>query len=333
MFSVADFTRSVFHNNADFDRLACQLFEYQYENNEIYQAYVRSIGISPQQVHASCDIPFLPIAFFKTHEVVTGNFTPEIIFESSGTTGTVQSRHPVRDISLYEKSFRKAFQLFYGPVKELTIIGLLPSYLEREHSSLVYMVNDLIEQSGDSGSGFYLYDFEKLFQKLQDLENRKKKTLLIGVTFALLDFAEKFTMNLQHTIVMETGGMKGRREELTRSQVHGILKERLGLENVHSEYGMSELLSQAYSAGNGVFRCPPWMRIVLRDETDPLQVHRVPQGEATQRGIINVIDIANIHSCAFIATDDLGKLNADGSFEVLGRVDNSDIRGCSLLIH
>lgn len=332
MFSAADFEQSIFHNNADFEHLACQLFKYQYENNELYGAYCKSIGISSGEIHSTRDIPFLPIGFFKTHEVITGKFVPQIIFESSGTTGVVPSRHSVKDVSLYKKSFQKAFELFYGKVEGLTVIGLLPSYLERGHSSLVYMVNDLIEQSGNPDSGFYLNDYEQLFYKLRELEARNKSVLLVGVTFALLDFAEKYQMSLHNTIIMETGGMKGRREEWTRSQVHAFLSEKLKVETIHSEYGMTELMSQAYSRGKGIFRCPPWMKVVLRNEQDPLQVLPDPGRNENKQGIINIIDLANIHSCAFIATDDLGKLYPDGSFEVLGRIDNSDLRGCSLLV-
>jgi hypothetical protein len=257
--------------------------------------------------------------------VVTGTFEPEVIFESSGTTQTINSRHLVKSMAVYRNSFMKAFQLFYGPVSEWCIIGLLPSYLERSNSSLVVMANELIQQSGHPDSGFYLYEHEKLSATLQALEAKKQKTLLIGVTFALLDFAEKHLLNLQHTIVMETGGMKGRREEWTRQQVHDFLIARLGVKSIHSEYGMTELLSQAYSGGNGIFYCPPWMKIILRADDDPLQI------AATDNGIINVVDLANIYSCSFIATDDAGRIQKDGGFEVIGRTDNSDLRGCSLM--
>lgn len=331
MFSAPEFTDLIFDNNADFDDLAYRLFKYQYENNELYHAYVNELGISVAGVRETKDIPFLPIGFFKTHEVKTGHFAPELVFESSGTTQTVQSRHLVKEASLYERSFRKAFDLFYGDVTDYIVIGLLPSYLERRHSSLVYMVRDLIHQSGAAESGFYLHDHDKLYLQLQELEKKGRKILLIGVTFALLDFAEKYPMHLQNTLVMETGGMKGRHEEWTREEVHELLKERLGIPRVHSEYGMSELLSQAYSRGGGIFYTPPWMKVLLRSETDPLQTFPPPLGQVPLQGIINVIDLANIHSCAFIATDDIGKIYRDGSFEVLGRMDHSDLRGCSLL--
>lgn len=330
MFSAENFAHAIFDNNADFEHLAYELFKYQYENNPLYRDYVDSLHKNIQDIRQMADIPFLPIGFFKTHEVKTGTFVPDMIFESSGTTATTPSRHFVKDVMLYKHSFRKAFAHFYGPVEQLAIIGLLPAYLERQHSSLVYMVDDLIRQSGKPESGFYLYDFKGLSKKLSELEVKNASTVLIGVTFALLDFAEKYPTRLTHTIVMETGGMKGRREEMTRDEVHDVLKGQLGLNQIHSEYGMSELMSQAYSDGNGVFRCPPWMRVLLRNPTDPLQVYAPEQ--SVQRGMINIIDLANIHSCAFIATDDIGKLYPDGGFEVTGRADHSDIRGCNQLV-
>lgn len=331
MFSAPQFTAALFSKNVNFDDLAYRLFNFQYENNTLYRAYVDSLHIPVSSVKTIQDIPFLPIGFFKTQEVKTGRFEPELYFESSGTTQTVQSRHYIKDISLYEQSFRRGFEIFYGDIKEYVVIGLLPSYLERKSSSLVYMVNDMIQRSQHLESGFYLHDHEKLYNQLLQLKREKKKTLVIGVTFALLDFAEKYSMQLDYTIIMETGGMKGRREEWTREQVHQFLKERLGIHQVHSEYGMTELLSQAYSKGEGVFYAFPWMRIFLRDGSDPLQILPLPEKNSSQRGIINVIDLANIHSCAFIATDDMGKIFSDGSFQVLGRIDNSDLRGCSLM--
>jgi hypothetical protein len=258
--------------------------------------------------------------------VRTTDFQPQAVFESSGTTGMVSSRHVVKDLDLYRRSFTAAFQRFYGPVSEWCIIGLLPAYLERSNSSLVLMVDELVKASGHPDSGFYLYEHEVLHQRLSNLERTRQKTLLIGVTFALLDFAEQYPMNLQHTVIMETGGMKGRRKEITRAELHEYLTQRLGIKTIHAEYGMTELLSQAYSSGNGLFSCPPWMKILVRKEDDPLDV--TTEGE----GIINVIDLANIWSCAFIATEDVGRIYPNGSFEVSGRVDNSDIRGCSLLV-
>jgi hypothetical protein len=258
--------------------------------------------------------------------VVTGAFKPEVTFESSGTTGTVNSRHAVKDLTLYTQSFTEGFKHFYGNPAEWCVIGLLPSYLERSGSSLIMMVEELIKLSANSESGFYLYEYEKLGNILKELEARKQKTLLIGVTFALLDFAEQFPIELKWTTVMETGGMKGRRREMVREEVHAILRRQLEVPAVHSEYGMTELLSQGYSVGEGIFKTVPWMKVMVRDEDDPLLVTN--QG----RGLINVIDLANIYSCSFIATDDVGRIFGDGSFEVLGRRDNSDIRGCSLMV-
>ncbi len=261
---------------------------------------------------------------------MTGTYEPEVFFESSGTTGSASSRHLLKETSLYRESFLHGFRKFYGEPSSWCIIGLLPSYLERRHSSLVMMVDELVRLSGHTKSGFYLYDHELLHDNLLQLELSGQKTLLIGVTYALLDFAEKYPMTLKHTIVMETGGMKGRREEMTRSEVHGILQQQWGLAGIHSEYGMTELLSQGYSAGQGIFHPSDTMKIMIREEDDPFGIHG-PSAEE-QRGIINVIDLANIWSCAFIATEDAGRLLPDGSFEVTGRVDYSDIRGCSLMV-
>lgn len=336
MFSTNAFSEQVFQcNNENFSDFALRLFYYQYSTNPIYRAYVEALRLDPLRVCCLTDIPFLPISFFKTHRVTCGDFQPELVFESSGTTGSIHSRHYVKDAGLYLRSCRKAFEALYGPVSNYVVIGLLPAYLERPHSSLVYMVNDFIRQSGRPESGFYLYEHAQLFELLQLLEARKQKTLLIGVSFALLDFAEKYRLPLQHTLVMETGGMKGRREEWTREQVHDFLKERLNLISVHAEYGMTELLSQAYAPGNGLFECPPWMKVLIRDEHDPLRTVDTVQIAAEHQaitGLINVIDLANIHSCAFIATEDIGKGHPDGRFEVLGRMDNSALRGCSLMV-
>ncbi|HVI49090.1 MAG TPA: hypothetical protein VM802_29760 [Chitinophaga sp.] len=306
---------------------ALELFRFQYDNNDIYRAYTDALHIQPGAVKSILEIPYLPIQFFKTHKVVCGAFEPELIFESSGTTQTINSRHLVKESAIYARSFMTAFEQLYGPVSDYVIVGLLPSYLERQHSSLVRMVQEMIERSGRQESGFYLYEHDKLYHELQALEAQGQKTLLIGVTFGLLDFAEKYTLQLEHTIVMETGGMKGRREEWTREEVHAFLKKQLGVQVVHAEYGMTELLSQAYSRGNGLFQTPPWMTVLLRDENDPFQL---TTGKAA--GVLNVIDLANIYSCAFIATEDIGKIHADGSFEVLGRLDNSALRGCSLMV-
>ncbi len=317
-------------NISGFEDKALLVFEVQSRENPVYRQYVDHLGINRSSVTSLRNIPFLPISFFKTHEVMTGAFMPETWFESSGTTGSVNSRHLVRDLEIYRKSFLKGFQLFYGDPGEWCIIGLLPSYLERQHSSLVMMVDELVKRSQCKKSGFYLYDHNALISTLQVMEAKKQKTLLIGVTFALLDLAEHFPFALQHTVLMETGGMKGRREEMTRQQVHELLKKGFGVEVIHSEYGMTELLSQGYSQGDGIFRCADTMRILVREEDDPLEVHDVE--DHVVNGIINVIDLANIHSCSFIATEDAGKLYPDGSFEVTGRVDHSDIRGCSLMV-
>jgi len=271
-------------------------------------------------------IPFLPVSFFKSDSVITGNFTPEIIFESSGTTGQANARHLVRESGIYRESFVKGFEYFYGSPSKYCILGLLPSYLERKGSSLVYMVDELIRLSGHALSGFYLYDHNKLHHVLKELGEKNQTTILIGVSYALLDFAEKYPWHLSHVVLMETGGMKGRRKELTRIELHEILKKQLGVSRVHSEYGMTELLSQAYSSGEGLYKPVPWMKMLVRDEDDPLHLSE------TGEGLLNIIDLANRDSCAFIATDDVVKLYADGTFEVLGRMDNSDIRGCSLLV-
>ncbi len=317
----------------DVEPLALEIFRFQYSNNPVYHEYVNALHINARAVKSVVQIPFLPIRFFKSHTVQTTVFDPAAIFESSGTTGSSNSSHRVKDITIYKDSFTIAFQLFYGPISDWCIIGLLPSYLERGNSSLVYMVNELIQMSGHAESGFYLHEYDKLYSVLTSLEKKKQKTLLIGVTFALLDLAEKYSLPLAHTIIMETGGMKGRREEMIRREVHDILQQSFNVPAVHSEYGMTELLSQAYSKGNGIFHCPPWMKVLVRDEEDPLSVRMPPANQqmAFATGAINVIDLANIYSCSFIATDDAGKLYNDGSFEVLGRMDNSDLRGCSLL--
>jgi phenylacetate-coenzyme A ligase PaaK-like adenylate-forming protein len=311
---------------ADFVPRAVEIFRFQYDQNPLYRDFVDRLGVRPGSVGRIEDIPFLPVSFFKTHEVCTGEFVPEVVFESSGTTGMVTSRHLVRDVDLYRQSFLTGFEHFYGRVRDWCIIGLLPAYLERSDSSLVYMVNELIVSCGHPDSGFYLYEYEDLFRVLQRLEAAGQKTLLIGVTFALMDFAERFRLTLRHTIVMETGGMKGRRREITREELHVFLRERLGVKVVHAEYGMTELLSQAYSVGEGIFRCPGWMKVLVRSEDDPMEVR------AFGEGLVNVVDLANIWSCSFLATEDIGVVGADGGFTVAGRVDHSDIRGCSLLV-
>jgi hypothetical protein len=310
----------------DFNTRALELFRYQYLENGLYRNFSDRFQKTPKTIRELNQIAFLPVSFFKTEEVKTGNFEPEVVFESSGTTGIETARHFVKQVGLYRESFVKGFETFYGNIGEYCILGLLPAYLERKGSSLVWMVNEMMRLSDHEESGFYLYDFEKLHRVLLKLERNKQRTLLIGVSFALLDFAEKYSMQLSHTIVMETGGMKGRREEITRVELHNLLTSKLGVSTIHSEYGMTELLSQAYSSGNGIYKPVPWMKVLVRDEDDPLSLH--DSGE----GLLNVIDLANRDSCAFIATDDVVRLYENGSFEVLGRMDNSDIRGCNLLV-
>lgn len=320
------FVNKLFEDSLSLEDAALQVASSQYMHNTVYQQWCNALQKAPAQFSGLAAIPFLPVSFFKTREVVTGTFTPQVIFESSGTTQSVNSRHLVKDPLLYEISFIRAFEKQYGPLKDWCVIGLLPAYLERQNSSLVYMVNSFIGLSAHPESGFYLYDHDRLYKTLLSLEARGQKTLLIGVTFGLLDFADNYPMQLKNTVIMETGGMKGRKKEITRYELHDYLKQQLGVSAVHAEYGMTELLSQAYSTGEGRFTCPPWMKVLVRDEEDPLTVRE--QG----RGIINVIDLANLHSCAFIATDDVGTVYPDGSFEVWGRVDASDIRGCSLMV-
>jgi len=308
---------------------AFDTFHFQYRYNGLYRQFVDSLYTDVSSIKLVEQIPFLPISFFKSQDVRTTLFKTDLVFESSGTTGSVNSKHSVKDPDIYRQSFLNGFELFYGQPSDYCVLGLLPSYLERKNSSLVYMVDELIRQSGHPKSGFYLNEFDKLDQVLSQLEKAGQRTILIGVSFALIDFSERFPRKLKHTIIMETGGMKGRRKELTREELHDQLRQAFGVDVIHSEYGMTELLSQAYSKANGIFQCPPWMKVLVRDEDDPLLVHN--NRKTQQTGIINIIDLANIYSSSFIATDDLGRLYPDGSFEVLGRVDNSDIRGCSLL--
>ncbi len=317
-------------NQQNFSAVALETFQFQYQNNHVYRQYCNALRIAPETIDSIEKIPYLPISFFKSHTIVSGEFEPEAIFESSGTTQTINSKHLIKDVDLYRESFTKTFQQFYCDVKDWCILALLPSYVERGNSSLVLMADQLIKDSGHPLSGFYLKNTDQLFSTLSGLENEGQKTLLIGVTFALLDFAEQFTMPLNHTTIIETGGMKGRRKEITRQEVHAILRKAFAVKSIHSEYGMTELLSQAYSSGDGIFYCPPWMKILIREEDDPFAIHPA-QPSKTISGAINVIDLANIYSCSFIACEDAGKLYVNGSFEVLGRLDNTDIRGCSLL--
>lgn len=310
-----------------FEKIALKVFRHQYQQNKVYREFCDYLNTDPQLVKSLQKIPFLPISFFKTHDVVSNTNPTQEIFTSSGTTGMVTSRHLVTDISLYEQSYRKAFAQFYGNIEDYAVLALLPSYLEREGSSLIYMVDDLIQLSNNPNSGFYLNEKDELADKLIALDKAGQNVILIGVTYALLDMIESRQFNLQSTIIMETGGMKGRRKEMIREELHGILCKGFGVKAIHSEYGMTELLSQAYSLGNGIFESPDWMQILIRDTEDALSY--VDPGKT---GGINVIDLANINSCAFIATQDLGKKYGNGIFEVLGRFDNSDIRGCNLMV-
>lgn len=317
---------NIFSTDAvSFEDRCLDLFQFQYQHNAVYAQWCQALGRTPGIVSSLKQIPFLPISFFKTHRVCSTDFTAAQVFESSGTTTTVNSRHYVRDASLYEQSFRRAFHQFYGDPSQYCILALLPSYLERGGSSLVYMVDALMKDCGHPQAGFFLHDHTALANTLKELEAAGQPTILFGVTYALLDFAESYPMPLRHTTIIETGGMKGRKKEMTRLEVHQQLQSAFVLGHIASEYSMTELLSQAYARGAGLYECPPWMKILLRSEDDPLEI------SMSGRGVINIIDLANVYSCAFIATDDAGLLHDDGRFEVLGRIDNSDIRGCSLL--
>jgi len=334
----------IFHpfSEQDFVKHALALFHYQYENNEVYHSFCNLLKINPAKITSVEQIPFLPISFFKTHNVKTGNFEPEIEFWSSGTTSQKIedriwntennnrfdfSRHFIKSRSFYESSFIKSFEYFYGNPEEYCFLALLPNYLEQKHSSLIYMMNRLISLSKYAESGFYLNNFEELYRQILLLQEKNIKTILFGVSFALLDFAEQFTFSAPELTVFETGGMKGRRVEIVKEELHQILCNAFGVKTIHSEYGMCELLSQAYSSGNNRFTTPPWMKILLRDERDPLHC-----SNSLSSGAINIIDFANLYSCAFIATDDLGKKSENGMIEILGRLDASQIRGCNLMV-
>ena len=311
----------------DFEEMALETFRYQVKNNEVYGRFVKYLGIESGQITSVEKIPFLPIQFFKSEKVLASTASIKQVFLSSGTTGVVQSKHYITDLELYEESYLNAFKEFYGDIRDYTVLALLPSYLEREGSSLIYMVEDLIQKSKKPKSGFYLHNLEELQKTLISLDSAGEKVLLIGVSFALLDLIESYSFALKNTIVMETGGMKGKRKEMIRTELHGILKQGFGVSKIHSEYGMTELLSQAYSKGDGIFESPVWMDILIRNTEDPFEIFGYDRA-----GGINVIDLANRNSCSFIATQDLGKKKSGSSFEILGRFDNSDIRGCNLLI-
>ncbi|GEM64836.1 acyltransferase [Sphingobacterium faecium NBRC 15299] len=314
-------------NQTEFNKICLDTFHFQMEHVSIYKKYVQYLNIKINTIDHYTKIPFLPIELFKTQEIIAHDLQPEIIFTSSGTTGMTTSKHLVAEKKVYEQSFRTAFEQFYGKMENIAILALLPSYLERTGSSLIYMINDLMEHSQQPESNYFLYNHEELYQTLLQLKTKGTKTLLFGVTFALLDFIEKYELSFPELIIMETGGMKGKRKEMVREEIHDLLCKSFQVSGIHSEYGMTELLSQGYSYGNGIFKHPNWMKILIRETNDPLTL-------ATNKktGAINVIDLANRYSCSFIATQDLGKIYDDGSFEVLGRFDQSDIRGCNLLV-
>lgn len=315
-------------NGENFDSIALELFRHQYAYNEVYRGFTDALGVQPYSVTDVRSIPFLPVSFFKTHDIITGGQRERdnIVFTSSSTTSDVPARHIVNDIALYDANLLYGFRQFYGDPEEYVFLGLLPSYLQRGGSSLVYMVQKLMECSNSNMNGFYLDEHEELFNILNRLEADGRKYMLIGVTFGLLDYAERYQMKLGNGIVMETGGMKGRRREMTREEVHTILKDRLGVNHVHSEYGMTELLSQAYAKQDGIFNSSSTMKVLVRDQNDPLELY------VRGTGNLNIIDLANVHSCAFVATDDIGRIYDDGSFEVMGRSDNSALRGCNLMV-
>ena len=310
----------------EFTAIAVEIFQLQYNKVKVYRDFCDLLKITPDSVKNLYDIPFLPIEFFKQQRIISSEKTSEKTFTSSGTTGSIPGKHHIADLELYKRSFTQSFTEFYGHPQEFIILALLPSYQEREGSSLVFMVDHLIKESLDPLSGFYLNNSEALIELLSESEHQNKKILLIGVSYALLDLVENQSFQLKNTVVMETGGMKGRRKEMIKDELHQILKKGFGVSSIHSEYGMTELLSQAYSQGEGVFKCPPWMQILIRDPEDPFTLFK------DKTGGINVIDLANLYSCSFIATQDLGKVFADGSFEILGRFDTSDIRGCNLMV-
>lgn len=315
-------------SEAEFLEQSLRLFRFQYEHNSIYKQWTDLLKINPKKVNALQDIPFLPIEFFKQHKIVSSPITSKTVeFTSSSTTSQIPSTHYVNDVSLYEKSFLKCFELFYGSPKEYCILALLPNYLQRKGSSLVYMCDKLIQLSGHPFSGFFLDNSDELILKIEELKRYNQKTLLIGVSYALMDLCDKHISLNENFIVMETGGMKGRRKELLKPELHGYLKNGFQINPIHSEYGMTELLSQAYSTGNGVFQSPPWLKFLVREVDDPLHIRN-----NHKTGGINVIDLANIYSCAFIATKDLGIINSENKLELMGRYDHSDVRGCNLML-
>jgi hypothetical protein len=324
-----NWSHKIFNSNLNnFEELCLEAFQYQFQANKVYQKYCRLLGINePNMISGIHEIPHLPVEFFKTLSVKSGDFIEQKVFESSGTTGMLNSKHYVADLNLYQESFTKCFEQFFGDVKSFNFLGLLPSYLEKNNSSLIYMVQNLMKISGNSNNGFFLFEHETLFERIQTFENNKQPYILFGVSFALLDFVEKFPTKMKFGKVIETGGMKGRKKEITKEELLLRLKKGFDLDQISSEYGMSELLSQAYSYENGLYESPRWMKIQTVEVNDPAKLCR-----REKTGIIQVIDLANIHTCCFIKTSDLGIVHEDGKFEVLGRLDHSDMRGCSLLI-
>lgn len=315
-------------NNENFNEYALEIFRFQAKNNEIYKTYLKYLNVEPDNITQIVAIPFLPIEFFKRFKIRSGIWNEEKIFQSSGTSQDIRSKHYIEDLGFYQHVSSLAFELLYNKIENWAILALLPSYLERQDASLIYMVDHFMQKANNEHSGYYLNDYTGLHQKLKFLRDQNIKTLLIGVSFALLDFIETSPISFPELTVMETGGMKGRREEITREELHENLRKGLGVEKIHSEYGMTELMSQAYAQDTGKFITPSWMKVLIREINDPFKM-----SHAKKSGGINIIDLANIHSCAFIETQDIGKLYPEGSFEVLGRIDNSDIRGCNLLVH
>lgn len=320
------FYSSIFNLQADqFDSVALELFHFQFEHCQVYRDYVKLLKIDVNQVNLINHIPFIPISLFKSHRIIRTGGAESVVFESSGTTGMKSSKHFVEDEEIYRKSSLNYFQSIFKNVEEYTILALLPNYLQKGNSSLVYMVNEFMKCSKQTQKGFYLDDWRALENQLLDLEGRGQKTILFGVTYALIDFLTSFDTKLHNTTIIETGGMKGRKEEITKQAVYEILGRYIPAEKIYSEYGMTELLSQAYAKTDGIYRSSPWMKVLIRDIADPFQI------KSTGTGLINIIDLANINSCSFIGTDDIGQIQKDGGFEILGRLDQSDLRGCSLL--
>ncbi len=314
-------------NAANFEDIALRLFHFQAINSPVYNSYLKYRHIDHTKIASLSHIPFLPISFFKSHSVMTGKWEPQLEFSSTGTTGELTSKHSIKSLPFYLDHAQQTFEQFFGPMNDYHILALLPSYLERKGSSLVVMIEHFIRQSQSEDSGFYLFNQAELMKKMEVLRSSKRKVILWGVSFALLDLAEKFEIDLSHCIIIETGGMKGRRKEWIREELHSFLCKRFNVKQISSEYGMTELLSQAYSMANGLYKASQWMKICLRDINDPYQYLSFDRV-----GAFNVIDLANFNSCAFIETQDLGKIEQNGYFEILGRIDNSDLRGCNLLV-